>query len=152
MRIRPFILAALACGMTVACTDGKMQKEARQLLDRAQSEYAAKRYDQALHTIDSLRKTYPEALAARKEALKLYQQVALSQAQDNLARTDSQLEKVKAEYASMKRDAEDAKRRLCATAEQLQAVTLKKMQLDSLQVQFDVECAKIKYIHKKQKE
>ena len=52
----------------------------------------------------------------------------------------------------MKAKADQDRDALRATSEQLQAVTLKKMELDSLQVRFDVQCAKIKYIHKKQKE
>ena len=39
-----------------------------------------------------------------------------------------------------------------ATAEELTALTRKRMLRDSLQTQFDVLCAKIKYIHKRQKQ
>ena len=41
---------------------------------------------------------------------------------------------------------------LRATAEELQMLNETKVRLDSLKVRFDMQCAKIKYIHKKQKE
>ena len=145
------IIAAVAM-MAAACSQNKSEKQAKALLEKAEVEYKTGQYDKALRTIDSLRKAFPEAIEARKEGLKLYQNVALTQAQSDLARTDSLLQAVKQEYEQAKSQAEAAKKELRATASELQNVTLLKVRLDSLQVQFDVQCAKIKYIHKKQKE
>ena len=44
------------------------------------------------------------------------------------------------------------KANLRATKEALEMLARTKQKRDSLQVRFDVQCAKIKYIHKKQKE
>ena len=41
---------------------------------------------------------------------------------------------------------------LRATKEELSMLNKTKVKLDSLRVRFDMQCAKIKYIHKKQKE
>lgn len=152
MSIKKIFTIAIAILTLTACGEDKATKAAKAILEQAQQEYTSKRYDKALHLIDSLRKTYPQAIEARKAALKLFQDVSLTQAQEDLERTDIRLQKVKAEYDKMKNEAEHAKQALQATATQLQAVTLKKMELDSLQVRFDMQCAKIKYIHKKQKE
>lgn len=148
---KTIILSMALVMATAACTD-KKQDGADSILEKARREYADKQYDKALRSIDSLRKTFPQAVEARKAALKLYQDVALSQAQDDLAKTDQMLEKAKTEYAALKAQADEARKALKATPQQLEEVTLKKMALDSLQVRFDVQCAKIKYIHKKQKE
>lgn len=47
---------------------------------------------------------------------------------------------------------ERRKAALQATADDLQTLTLMRIKRDSLQTRFDVQCAKIKYIHKRQKE
>ncbi len=135
-----------------ACGSNNEEKATEALLDKAKSECQTKQFNKALATIDSLRKAYPENVEARKKALKLYQDVALAQAQSDLAHTDSLLQAAKAEYAQCKAAVEQSKAELRATPEELQNATLMKMRLDSLQVRFDVQCAKIKYIHKKQKE
>lgn len=141
---------AVAVALT-GCVD-KAQQAAETLFEQANKQLEEKHYNQALQTIDSLRKAYPQAIDIRKKALKLYQDVALKQAQDDLAGTDTLLQRVKHEYAMMKAVVDKAKAELKATPQELQDLTLLKMKLDSLQVRFDVECAKIKYIHKKQKE
>lgn len=146
------VLIVAGAMMAVACSQNKSEKQAKALLEKAEVEYKTGQYDKALRTIDSLRRTFPEAIKARKEGLKLYQDVALTQAQSDLARTDSMLQAARKEYERVKAEVETAKRELRATPEELQNVTLLKVRLDSLQVRFDVQCAKIKYIHKKQKE
>lgn len=146
------IMIAATALMAVACSENKSEKQAEALLEKAEVEYKTGQYDKALRTIDSLRKAFPEAIKARKEGLKLYQNVALTQAQSDLARTDSLLQATKKEYERVKTEVETARRELRATPEELQNATLLKVRLDSLQVQFDVQCAKIKYIHKRQKE
>lgn len=149
--MKKFFISSIVIVTLVACGNNK-QAAAEALLEQATTQFENKQYDHAFRTIDSLRRTYPEAIEARKAALKLYQEVALKQAQDDLANTDSLLLRVKAEYEQMSVRVAEAKAALKATPEMLQALTLKRMERDSLQVRFDVQCAKIKYIHKKQKE
>lgn len=146
------VLVLATVMLTAACSGDKGEKQAKALLEKAETERKTGQYDMALRTIDSMRRTFPEAIEARKEGLKLYQNVALEQAQSDLARTDSLLQTAKREYEQAKSETEAARRELRATPEELQNVTLLKVRLDSLQVRFDVQCAKIKYIHKKQKE
>lgn len=143
---------SLAAALLVACGDDNGEKAAGELLEKANTEYGNKAYDAALSTIDSLRRAYPRAVEARKAALRLHQDVSLAKAQQALAEADVRLHEVNAEYARMKAAADSAKAALRATPEQLEAVTLKRMERDSLQTRYDVECARIKYIHRKQKE
>lgn len=150
--IKTMAALAITAAMAVACGRNDEAKLAESLLEKAETEWKDRQYDKALLTIDSLRKTYPNAIDARKKALKMHQDISLEQAQADLASTDSLLQRVKNEYDTMKATVELAKKDLKATPEQLQRLTLKRMERDSLQVRFDVQCAKIKYIHKRQKE
>lgn len=135
-----------------ACGENSAKAEADKLLEQAETEFDNKQYDKALSTIDSLRKVYPNAIETRKKALVMHQNIALKQAQADLAHTDSMMQAVTHNYNYQKAKVEKDKKELRATAEELQMLTLTKMKLDSLKVRFDVQCAKIKYIHKKQKE
>ena len=135
----PFLLIIL---MQTACQDAKQQEAAR-MLDRAGQLFDEQRYDRALIVIDSLRKTYPGALETRKQALR---------SQEELSRVDSMLQAVKHDYEYQKQKVEKDKQELRATPEELTMLTKTRVRRDSLQTCFDVLCAKIRYIHKKQKE
>lgn len=139
----------VAAAAMAACTNSA-QREAEKLLETAEYDFEHSRYDIALQTIDSLRRMYPSAVETRKKALDLYQRVSLKKAQDDLANTDKLLQVSIKEYERMKAIVDEHKTALKATAEELNALTLKRIERDSLQAQFDVLCAKIKYIHKKQ--
>ena len=145
-------LAIIMAACALAACGGKAESEAGRLLEKAAAEFENKQYDRALLTIDSMRHAYPNAIEARKQALKLYQDISLRQAQDDLARTDSALQAVKARYAVLKDSVEKKRASLTATEEELSELNLTRVRRDSLQVRFDTQCAKIKYIHKKQKE
>lgn len=106
----------------------------------------------ALATIDSLRKTYPDIVDVRRKALALYQNISLKKAQEELEETDRQLQEVNATYEMIRETVERRKAALQATADDLQTLTLMRIKRDSLQTRFDVQCAKIKYIHTRQKE
>lgn len=141
-----FAVAVLAsCG-------GSAQQKAEELLRQADFDFEHGHYDMALASIDSLRKIYPNAVDVRRRALVLYQNIALKQAQEDLEQTDRLLQVARRDYDYIKREVEKRRSDLNATAEQLRTMTLTKMKLDSLQVRFDMQCAKIKYIHKRQKE
>jgi peptidoglycan hydrolase CwlO-like protein len=88
----------------------------------------------------------------RREALKHKQDSTLQAAQQELAIVDSTLEAVKAEYEQKKKEVEAHKAALKATEEELTALTLLRLHRDSLQVQWNVLGAKIKYIRQKQKD
>ena len=136
----------------VSCGGNDAQKTAEDMLEKAEKYFSEGSYDRAKITIDSLRKVYPGAVETRKKALKLFQDISLKEAQEDLALTDSIMQAVSLDYKYIKDKVEKDKAELRATAEELEQLTRTKMKYDSLKVRFDMQCAKIKYIHKKQKE
>ena len=93
-----------------------------------------------------------DEIEQRRTALKQKQDSSLLAAQQELAIVDSTLEVIKAEYEKKKNEVEAHKAALQATEEELTDLTLLRIQRDSLQVQWNVLGAKIKYIRQKQKE
>lgn len=149
---RAAIWAAGIMTLLSGCGENATQKKAGELLKEAQTQFDNGRYTQALSTIDSLRKNCPEAIEARKAALRLYQEIELKRAQTNVETADKALQQTESEYENMKKTVEDLKKKGTATAEQLTSLTRMRLKRDSLKTVFDVECAKIKYINKKMKE
>ena len=141
----------LLAAMLVACSDEK-QKAAEQMLQKASLQFEQRQYDRALITIDSLSKVYPGAIETRKQALILQQNIELKRSQEELAIVDSLLQVVKSDYETLKLKVEKDKQELRATPEELTMLTKTRVRRDSLQTRFEVLCAKIRYIHKKQKE
>ncbi len=148
---RFIIMPLLGVVLLTACGDEK-QKAAEQMLERANALFADQQYNQALLLIDSLRKAYPEVIETRKQALRLHQDISLKQAQEELTHVDSTLLAVKQQYEQLRQKVEKDKQDLRATPEELTLLTRTRIHRDSLQTRFDVLCAKIRYIHKKQKE
>ena len=149
MKTRKRIIAVLAvmAMLTTGCQP-KENPEAKALLERARTEYGEGRYSEALATIEQLRRDHPQAIDERRQALTLFQDVALKQAQTDLARTDSLLEAMKLRY-----EQRQTRIKTSPYSKQLEGELTETRRLrDSLQVRFDTQCAKIKYIHKKQKE
>ncbi|MBQ3754231.1 MAG: hypothetical protein II864_11945 [Prevotella sp.] len=145
------IVAILTTLAFAACRDNK-QQQANLMLDRANQLFAEQKYDRALIVIDSLREVYPGAIDTRKRALRLQQDIELKRSQEELAVVDSALEAVKHDYEYQRQKVEKDKQQLRATADELTMLTKTRVRRDSLQTRFDVLCAKIRYIHKKQKE
>lgn len=88
----------------------------------------------------------------RREALTRHQDSVMKASQKEVEQLDRELQEVNREYAKIKREAQTAHDAGTATAEQLRAVTLMRMHRDSLKTRFDVLCAKIKYIRRRQSE
>ncbi|MDD6112009.1 MAG: hypothetical protein PUB65_07060 [Prevotellaceae bacterium] len=146
-------IIALAAALCLASCDGNgSRQKAEALLEEAGQLFSDGDYDRALAKIDSLRKVFPNAIETRKKALTLYQSISLKQAQEDLAHTDSILQELTHDYNYQKAKVDKDREMLRATAEELQMLNETKVRLDSLKVRFDMQCAKIKYIHKKQKE
>lgn len=150
MKIHLIIYIALAA--TLAGCAEKQDRELQALVTEMRECYAEGRDSACLAAIDTLRAKFPKAIAERKEALKLYQEASLRIAQKQLAYVDSALEAEKHIFRTMEKSVAAHKEAGIATAEELTALTRKRMLRDSLQTQFDVLCAKIKYIHKRQKQ
>ena len=152
MPTRQSILIALGSLLLLtACQDSK-QQEAVAMLQKADHLFAEQKYDRALIVIDSLRKVYPSAIETRKQALRLQQSIELKRSQEELAKLDSTLQAVKADYLQQKDQVDKDKEQLRATPEELTLLTKTRVRRDSLQTRHDALCAKIRYIHKKQKE
>ena len=141
----------LSAVVLMACSD-TTQNAANQMLQQANRQFEEGHYDRALITIDSLRKVYPGAIETRKQALRLHQNIELKRSQEELALVDSALQAVKHDYEYQRQKVEKDTRELRATPEELTMLTKTRVRRDSLQTRFDVLCAKIRYIHKKQKE
>ena len=138
--------------LLTACQRDNSQQQADALLTQANAHFEQGRYAEALSAIDSLRKVYPNAIDTRKKALRLYQDIELKKAQQELAKTDSLLQLVNHDYNYQKAKVEKDKAELRATPEELTMLTRTRMKRDSLQTQCEVLGGKIRYIHKKQKE
>lgn len=150
-RIPTIVVLLLAAMVFSACRDSN-QQAAEQLLERANRLFEQQQYDRALIAIDSLRKVYPGAIDTRKKALHLQQDIELKRSQEDLAVVDSVLQAVKHDYEYQRQKVEKDKQELRATPEELTMLTKTRVRRDSLQTRFDMLCAKIRYIHKKQKE
>ena len=152
MAIRRLVLSALTALLLMSCGENEAQKQAEEMLEKAGACYEQGQYDKALTVIDSLRKVFPNAIDTRKKALKLYQDIELKKTQQELTMTDSLLQAVNHDYTYQQKKVERDKAALRATPEELTMLTLTRMKRDSLRTQYEVLGAKIRYIHKKQKE
>lgn len=135
----------IACGETP-------QQQAEQLAQQAATLCEEGRLDEARLLIDSLRRTYPNIVEARKAALRLHQDVELKIAQQELTRTDSLLVLANRELEALQQEVDAHKAALKATAEELTNVTRTRMRRDSIRTQFEAIGMKIRYIRQKQKE
>lgn len=144
------LIIALTAGSFSACKDNN--EPANQLLEEIQADFDNGRYEKALKGIDSLRKTYPKAIEARKAALPLHQEASLRLTQQNLAVVDSTLQAVENEYAALAAQVKAHGEAGTLTAEEQHKLNMLRAKRDSLKSAFDVACSKIKYIHKRQKQ
>lgn len=145
-------LAICVTFSTVLLTSCEKNPEAKQLLKEIQADYEAGNYQRVIYCIDSMRHNYPDAIEERREALKLHQEASLKMAQANLAEVDSALQAAIRQFDEMKPQVEAHRKACTATKEELQQFNELRAHRDSLQGVFNLECAKIKYIHKRQKE
>ena len=146
-----FISFAVLTVVMVSCRPSA-EERGEKMLRQIESAYQQGQYDEALVLINSLRRDYPKAFNARKKALRIYQNAVLKKAQKDLMHTDTFLQRVNKEYEQARIQAEAAKQVGTATAQQLSDVTRLRILRDSLQVRFDTQVARIRFIHKKQKE
>lgn len=145
------IFIIIAGLLIIACGNNE-KKQAEQLLQEAQAHFLEGNLEAARADIDSLRKTFPNIVEARKGALKLHQDIELKAAQDEMARTDSLLQIANKEFEAMQKEVEEHKATLKATPDELTALTRMRMRRDSIRTQFETLGMKISYIHQKQKE
>ncbi len=150
--MKSIIVCLLTVILLTGCQLFKKNDEAKALLEKARKEYKEGRYDEAINTIERLRNEHPKAIEERKEALKLFQDASLKQAQQDLSRTDSLLELAKQRYDVLQHELLTGQWLKSDVNKKQEEMTEARRQRDSLQVRFDTQCAKIRYIHRKQKE
>ena len=138
--------------LLASCHSDNTRKEAEALLAEANAHFEQGRLKEALLSIDSLRHVYPNAIDTRKKALRLYQDIQLKEAQQELAEADSLLQLVQHDLDYQQEKVDRDKAALRATPEELTMLTRTRMKRDSLQTKCEVLGGKIRYIHKKQKE
>ena len=150
--MKRIVLLIMTIFTLLSCSHDGTQKQAEALLQKASTDYEQGRFEEALQVIDSLRKVYPNAIDTRKKALRLYQDIELKKAQQELAVSDSLLQLVQHDLDYQQEKVDRDKAALRATPEELTMLTRTRMRRDSLRTQCEVLGGKIRYIHKKQKE
>ena len=150
--MRRIFFIFLSAILLSACGGADKQKEAESLLQQANTLFEQGHYAEAKACIASIRKLHPNAIDSRRKALKLGWEIELKEAQDELALTDSLLQQVQRDFNDQQAKVEKDKAELRATPEELTMLTKTRIKRDSLRTQCEVLGAKIRYIHKKQKE
>lgn len=139
------VLLMMSCGENP-------QEQANQLAEQAAALCEEGRLDEARTLIDSLRRTYPDIVEARKAALRLHQEVELKITRQEMTRTDSLLTLANHELEALQQQVDAHKAALTATAEELTQLTRTRMRRDSIRTQFEALGMKIRYIRQKQEE
>jgi hypothetical protein len=124
------LLLLISCGKTE-------EEKAAPLLSQIEKLYGKGCYQQALDSILSLRQHFPQAIEARRKALKIWQDASLKITQDDIAKTDSALQATQMEMKS---------------ATNLYRRNMLGVKRDSLQARYDGLCGTVRVIHKKQRE
>ena len=84
----------------------------------------------------------------RKAALEHKQDSTIEASQQAVERLDAELQQARAEYERGKAEADRAHEAGTGTKEMYEQVNRLRQLRDSLQVQFDTECAKIRYVRR----
>lgn len=128
----------IGCCMLFASSCTKTEDEkAAQLLSQIRVLYEQKEYRQTLDSITSLRNRFPNALQSRKEALAIWQNAALKQAQADVAKTDSALQATLMEIPKEK---------------DRYKANMMRVRRDSLQARYEAMCGVVRMIHMRQKQ
>ena len=146
------LIICLTSVLLLSCHSDNTKEKANLLLEEARASFRQGDIEAARAAIDSLRKTYPNVVEARKGALALHQEIELKAAQDDLQQTDSLLQIVNKELDALQKQVDADKKALKATPDELTLLTQTRMRRDSIRTQFETLGAKILYIRKKQKE
>ena len=152
IRLTRLLILCLAPALLLIACGETPQEQAALLAQQATTLCEEGRLDEARLLIDSLRRTYPDIVEARKAALRLHQDVELKIAQQELRRTDSMLVLANRELEALQQQVDAHKTALTATAEELTSLTRTRMRRDSIRTLFEALGMKIRYIRQKQNE
>ena len=119
-----------------ACSQSEEDK-AKPLLAKIDSLYKSGNYRATLDSIVQLREHYPQAIEARKTALRLWQNASLKLAQTDVASTDIKLQEM---TEALKTETNLYRRNM---------MTVKR---DSLQARYEAMCGVVRMIHLRQKQ
>ena len=146
--MRKIFCFAVALALFSACADNG-KEEAQRILTEAQGQYDKGNYKESLQLVDSLRRSHPEAVEERRQALILYQNASEKLAQAEIARLDMQLQAAQCRLDSMAAVVDSHSGNNSGSAiDQLARLRQKR---DSLQVAFDTQCAMVRLIREKRK-
>ena len=85
------LILAMAMSLLVACSDGD-EKKAQEHLRKAENALDVENFNEAKLQIDSIKTLYPKAFEARKQGIKLMQQVDLKEQGKTLVYLDSMMQ------------------------------------------------------------
>ena len=119
-----------------SCTPPEDQKEAR-LLSQIKTLYKDGCYTEVLDSITALRMQFPKAIESRKEALRIWQNASLKQAQADIAQTDSALQTVL---------------RSIPMESNLYKANMMRVERDSLKARYEAMCGVVRMIRMRQKQ
>lgn len=134
--MRHLITISLAAMLLSACSQSEEDK-AKPLLAKIDSLYKSGNYRATLDSIVQLREHYPQAIEARKTALRLWQNASLKLAQADVASTDIKLQEM---TEALKTETNLYRRNM---------MTVKR---DSLQARYETMCGVVRMIHLRQKQ
>lgn len=134
--MRHLITISLAAMLLSACSQSEEDK-AKPLLAKIDSLYKSGNYRATLDSIVQLREHYPQAIEARKTALRLWQNASLKLAQADVASTDIKLQEM---TEALKTETNLYRRNI---------MTVKR---DSLQARYEAMCGVVRMIHLRQKQ
>lgn len=126
----------LLIALLSACEKTDDQKAA-QLMAQIESLYDKGSYREAMDSIVSLRSTYPKAIESRKRALDIWRESSLRLAQEDVAKTDTELQ---------------ATLRAIDQEGDLYKANMLRLRRDSLQARYEAMCGVVKMINAKKKE
>ncbi len=119
-----------------SCTPSEDEKAAR-LLSQIKTLYDDGSYNEALDSIMALRMRFPKAIESRKEALRIWQNASLKQAQADIAQTDSALQTVL---------------RNIPMESNLYKANMMRVERDSLKARYEAMCGVVRMIRMRQKQ
>ena len=134
--MRHLLTILLAAMLLSACSQSEEDK-AKPLLAKIDSLYKSGNYRATLDSIVLLREHYPQAIEARKTALRLWQNASLKLAQADVASTDIKLQEM---TEALKTETNLYRRNM---------MTVKR---DSLQARYEAMCGVVRMIHLRQKQ
>ena len=132
---RLMVVAFLCC--LAACQRKAVDDRPQQLLAEIEQLYTSGHYQAALDSIVVLRSRFPNALAERKRALRLWQEASEKLAQEDIALTDSALQ---ATTAQMNRETRIYERNMLG------------VKRDSLQARYEALSGEVRIIRKRMEE